>query len=64
MRSLRAEKRWGLETSSLGSDFWLHEQAELGELALIYLAGQSFIWARGYDAKSDLALKMLGVQVR
>ena len=53
-----------METSSLGSDFWLHEQAELGELALIYLAGQSFIWARGYDAKSGLALKMLGVQVR
>ena len=34
MRSLRAEKRWGLETGSPGSDFWLHEQAELGELHL------------------------------
>ena len=45
VRSLRAEKRWGLETSSPGNDFWLHGQAELGELALIYLAGQHLIWA-------------------
>ena len=40
-----------METGSLGSEFRLQEQAELCELELIYLSGQSLIWPgeRGYD---------------